>query len=271
MNRSDQHSGIIWLLYCYSGLELLRNKFGLILLFVIPGVFLVVANLTAGEIRIPIKLYFYAEIKSVMLTQKDISLLFMSAAVCGFLAAFYASILFHQNFQFFRYCGSMGLSPYKFLIARFSFFMTVVLVLAMFMALVINIILPFGRFEIMLIGFILLGATYGAYGGIVGVLCKDYLVALLLIILLANFDAGWLQNPVFYSYAQETEFIHWLPAFYPCQLIFSAIYDKDINLWAGFLSFCYSFFLLVILYLLVHFKMKVVTVNRDLALENDST
>lgn len=256
MKKQNQSSNLFLLLYKQTSIELWRNKIGVLLLFLIPALFLGVAVWTAGEGTLPIRLYFYKKTQVLLLTQKNISLVFMAAAVNGFLSAFYANILFHQDFHYFKYCASMGMPPYYFAASRFSFFITLIVLLALFITIIIQIVLPINQLMMMLFGFILLGVIYGAYGGIVGVLCKDYLVALLLIVLLVNFDAGWLQNPVFYSYAQETELIHWLPAFYPCQLLFSSIFTEAANGWSCILSGSYALIFISVLLFIVFQQMK---------------
>ena len=239
-----------------SALELWRNKFGLILLFVIPVIFLIVAVLTSGSTKILIKLFHMKSTEKILLSQKEISLVFMSAAVSGFLSAYYSVILYQQNFDYFRFCVSLGMPPRVFAAARFSFFLAVIAVLAILITAVTALTIPISRPFMGFLGFLLLCVIYGAYGGIVGVLSRNFMVAILLIVLLANLDAGWLQNPVFYTYAQESRFIRALPAFYPCQFIFSAIFSEHLNGWSALLSLAYACGFLTILFVLVSLKFK---------------
>lgn len=247
---------MFFLLYKLTALELLRNKLGLLLLFVIPSLFLAVVEWTSGEGLLPIKLYFFKNIEELFLNQREISLVFMSAAVCGFLMSYYAILLFHQDFEYYRYCISMKLSPFTFVASRFCFFFTLVMVLAAFITLAMRSLMVFHQIGSAFAGFVLLGLIYGAYGGIVGILSKDFMVAILFVVLLANIDAGWLQNPVFYSTAQETEIIRWLPAFFPCQFIFSSIFSGKTNVWALLMSFLYASILFASLFFAVYVKIK---------------
>lgn len=205
---------------------------------------------------LPIKLYFFQNIDELLLDQRKISLVFMSAAVGGFLMSYYAILLFQQDFEYFRYCIFMRLSPKTFVISRFSFFFTLVAVMAAFITLIMRGMMNFRNIPGALIGFILLGLIYGAYGGFVGILTKDFMVAILFVVLLANIDAGWLQNPVFYSFSQETAFIRWLPAFFPCQFIFSSVFSEKTNVWALLMSLVYAAGLFAALFLAVHIKIK---------------
>lgn len=247
---------MFYLLYRLTALELLRNKLGLLLLFVIPTVFLAVVEWTSGKGLLPVKLFFYKRIQELLLDQREISLVFMSAAVGGFLMSYYAILLFHQDFEYYRYCISMRLSPATFVVSRFCFFFTLVMVLAAFTTLIMRGMMNFQNILAAFAGFVLLGVIYGAYGGIVGILSKDFMVAILFVVLLANIDAGWLQNPVFYSTSQETEIIRWMPAFFPCQFIFSSIFSGKINFWALLMSLAYAAILFAGLFFAISVKIK---------------
>ncbi len=244
------------MLYVQSCKELLRNKLGVILIFVIPTLFLAVVEWTTGEISLPIKLFFFKQTEQLFINSKEISLVFMAAAIGGFLMSYYSSLLFHKDFEYFRYCISMKLSPGTFISTRFLFFLSLVTVLSSYTMLLMRSMMSFSQIGGALLGFLLLGMIYGAYGGIVGILCKDFMVTILFIALLANIDAGWLQNPVFYSNAQQSEIIRWLPAFYPCQFIFASIFSGKINIWAGLMSCFYALFLFGVLFIAVRFKIR---------------
>lgn len=256
MRKQKDKTSVFSLLYRLTALELLRNKLGLLLLFVIPTCFLAVVEWTSGESPLPIKLYFFKQIDGLLLNQREISLVFMSAAVGGFLMAYYAILLFQQDFEYFRYCISLKLSPHTFVASRFGFFLTLVAAMAVFITLIMKVMMNFENILGILVGFILLGLIYGAYGGLVGILSKDFMVAILFVTLLANIDAGWLQNPVFYSTAQETAFIRWLPAFFPCQFIFSSVFSGKTNVWALLMSFVYGSALFLALLIAVKIKIK---------------
>ena len=244
------------LIYRLTWLELKRNRFGLILLFVIPVVFLAVVESTTGEGVLPVKLFFFHSTEQVILEARAISLVFMAAAVSGFLTSYYAVLLFHQDFAYYRYCVSMHLSPRIFILSRFSFFFTLVAGLAVLVLALLAWMLPLRQAAAAFAGFLLLGTVYGAYGGAVGLLSKDFMVAILLIVLLANLDAGWLQNPVFYSLAQQSAFIRCLPAFFPCQFIFAALFAGRVNGGALLMSLVYASGFLGLLYAAVFYRLK---------------
>ena len=256
MNKLNREKSVFLLLYSQTFKELLRNKLGLALIFVIPTVFLAVVEWTAGSGILPIKLYFFKQTTQVFINAHDMSLVFMASAIGGFLMSYYAALLFHRDFEYFRYCIHMKLSPMTFIASRFCFFFSLVAVLGIYTTLLMRSLMTFTQIISALTGFILLGAIYGAYGGIIGILSKDFMIAILSVSLLANIDAGWLQNPVFYSTAQQSEVIRWLPAFYPCQFIFSSIFSGKTNLWAALMSLLYAAVLFGALFLAVRYKIK---------------
>ncbi len=97
----------------------------------------------------------------------------------------------------------------------------------------------------LVLGFILIGYVYGCYGLLVGAVFRSELEGILLIVLLTNIDVGWLQNPIFYSEAQNKAIIRWLPAFFPSQSsMISAFTDHSI--WKSvLLSICYGSIFLI--------------------------
>ncbi len=256
MSGFNKKSGLAGLLFRFSALELVRNRLGFLLLFLIPALFLAVVEGTTGEGVLPIKIYGLGSMEQHVLSARLISLVFMAAAVSGFLTSYYALLLFHQDFQFYRYCISMRLSPRTLVLSRFGFFFALVSVLAGFILLILGFMMPVRMVPAAFAGFVLLGIVYGAYGGIVGLVSKDFMVGIMLIVLLANLDAGWLQNPVFYSSAQQAAFIHWLPAFFPCQFLFSALFAGKVNLWALFMSVVYAAVFILLLSVCLHQKIR---------------
>jgi hypothetical protein len=212
-----------------SLLEALRNRLGLILFFAIPVIFLGIVVMTAGKTLVPIKIFFFHDTLQLLLSQKDVSLVFVSASVSGFLSAYFALVLFHQDFEYYRYCVFSGLRPMSFLGGRFVFFGAMAVVLAAGITLVLGRLVPLHNSMLVFCGFLLVALLYGTFGGIAGSMTKEFLIAVLCVALLADIDAAWLQNPVYYTAAERLEFIRWLPAYYPCQLIFSAAFTERNN------------------------------------------
>ncbi len=250
-------------MYRLSVQELLRNKVGMLLLVMIPCIFIGISLATAGKGAIPIKLYFPHGVEKLLLSHHDIMLVFISASVNGFLAAYFALLLFHQDFSYYRYCVFLGLPPAAFTFGRFAFFLTVSALLAAMTTMInahyVALFQPWQVFS----GFLFLGIIYGSFGGIIGLFSRDFLVAFLGIFLLADLDAAWLQNPVYYSASQETGFLRWLPAHFPTQVVFSSAFTEKVN-WRAFAgSGVYVLLSFGLLFLLVHYRLaRVSSINR---------
>jgi hypothetical protein len=60
----------------------------------------------------------------------------------------------------------------------------------------------------------------------VGALFKRELEGILFIVLLANIDAGWLQNPIYYADAQNKAIIRHLPAYFPSQVSMASAFTE---------------------------------------------
>lgn len=229
MSRHTNNLFLLGRLVSLSIREAWRNKMGLILFFTIPLLFLGVVELTAGKGVVPIKLYYPDETLQILLVIRHACIVFAAAALCGFLSAYYALILFHQNFDYFRFCVFSGLHPAVFLAGRFAFLLVLILLLAGGTTYLTGELVTIENPGTVFAGFVLMGVVYAACGGIAGTLFRDVLAAFLVVALLADLDAAWLQNPVYYTAGQNIEIIRWLPAFYPCQMIFAAGFAEDAN------------------------------------------
>lgn len=231
-----------WLIFRQSLLELWRNPLGVGLLVIIPAVYIGMILWTASEeLPIPLKIFFGDEAVWVVLSHQQIALVFTCSAVSGFLASYFALTLFHNDFGYFRFCAFMGLPPPVFTAARFAAFLGITAMLAAGTTVALGRLTSLERPLTVFAGFLLVTVIYGAYGGIVGALSRSFMPALLFVVLLAYLDASWLQNPLYSAAAKNSHVIHWLPAFFPCQIVFSGAFTLRNNLpalegaliWAG--------------------------------------
>jgi hypothetical protein len=228
----------------------------LLFFIVTPCIFITLGVLTAGSSRMPVKIFYLAAIRTVTVTQLEISLVFMCAAVNGFLSAYYSNLLFSQSRDFYRLTVLYGLKPRDYLVGRFLFFIIVVTLLAAMVTLIfsffIDLHFPFWVF----IGYCLLGTTYGIVGSLVGLLSKDQMLALIILILMVTLDPGWLQNPLHYSYGSNVWIIRVLPAHFPSQLILSSAFTDNTNMGAALYSTLLIFGGMSMLFFLTWFKMR---------------
>lgn len=245
-----------WMVLQLSLREVWRNRLGLVLLVVLPVAFVGTVVWTASRHEMGMKLFLGDEVLLLWLTQREVGLVFVCAAVSGFLAAYFALVLFHGNRGYFRYCAFMGLSPVVFTLARFAAFLAVTAALAALTTLGLGLLTPLHRPGGVFAAFLLLTVSYGAYGGAVGMLSPGFMPALLLVVLLADLDAAWLQNPVYYSAAQDSTLIHWLPAFHPCQLVFTAAFTFNDNAWALAGSLAWALAMVVALVAAVQWRLR---------------
>jgi hypothetical protein len=242
--------------------ELWRNRLGLALLLGIPVLFIGVVQWTSGRVPVPIKLFYAAETARVVLSQRSITLVFACAAVTGFLVAYYALVLYHQDFEYYRYSVFLGLRPAAYAAARFILFLLLSGAISLLVTVIISRLIVLRQPVLVFLGFMLTGVTYGACGGIIGSLSRSFLPALLIAALLVDLDAAWLQNPVYYSWAQESSFIRALPAFYPCQMVFSSAFTDRGNPLAALRGLAYAGSLTAVLFLVVHIRLRRVWRNR---------
>jgi hypothetical protein len=239
-----------------STIEAGRNRSGLVLLFVIPAVFITIVHVTVGTLSVAVKLYFFRDLLELIIGQKDVSLVFICGSISGFMSAYYSLVLFQQNSDYYRYCVFNGLNRVSLLAGQFAFFGIIAIILSAFIAVLLHQFVSLNSFLMAWTGFLLITLIYGAIGAIAGSLSKDFLVALLIVALLADIDAAWLQNPVYYSTAQNMNFIRILPAYFPCQFIFTAAFTSRHNLLAVAGSLMYLGLLLGILLCIRLIKMR---------------
>jgi hypothetical protein len=256
VNRPGSNLHLFWSLISLSLREAWRNKLGLVLFFAIPVLFLGVVQITAGEGIVPVKLYYPDETLQVLLTIRHTCIVFVAAALCGFLSSYYALVLFHQNFEYFRFAVFNGLHPAVFLAGRFVFLIVLILLLAAGTTFLTGALVTLYHPVTVFAGFVLIGIIYGACGGIAGMVVRDILAAFLFVALLADLDAAWLENPVYYTSGQNVGLIQWLPAFHPCQMIFAAGFTEDPNPAAVQGSIIYALILLSLLLVIIMLRLR---------------
>ena len=94
----------------------------------------------------------------------------------------------------------------------------------------------------MLSGMLLLGLIYAGYGMLAACIIDGALEGTLTVILLANIDAGWLQNPLFFAGARNKLVIQLLPAYHPTQLSIGAAFTNEAVQTSVFISIAYLLF-----------------------------
>ena len=206
--------------------ELLRSRITVILIFLIPTLFYSLIVLTTTNRRIPFKLPAVSEETVVEVSMRHESLVFMGLAAVGFIVSFLSMNLVQKHTEANRRLILCGYGPAELVASKLAVFLCVTVLISFFVAGMLPLFFRPERFPQVVLGFALGGFVYGCYGLLVGALCRRELEGILLIVLLANIDVGWLQNPTFYMDAQNTEIIRYLPAYFPSQTSMVAAFSK---------------------------------------------
>jgi ABC-2 type transport system permease protein len=206
--------------------ELLRSRITIILIFLIPTLFYTLIALTTTNRLIFFKLPSVSAETSVQVSMRHESLVFMGLAAVGFIISFLSMNLIQKHTETNRRLILCGYRPSELILAKLTVLLCVTTLIAFFVAGMLPLFFWPDRFLQVVLGFALGGFVYGCYGLLVGALCRGEMEGILFIVLLANIDVGWLQNPTFYSEAQNTEIIRYLPAYFPSQTSVVAAFSK---------------------------------------------
>lgn len=210
---------------------LLRSRTVLLLLFVIPTLFYALIILTTKtDHRIAFRLASVSSEAFIQASQRYEALIFIGLTAVGLLTSFLALHLIQKQARVNRRLVLCGYRPSELIASKLTVLLCVIFVVAWYVALMLPLFFAPNRFVLVALGFMLGGYVYGCYGLLVGSIFKRELEAIFFIILLANLDAGWLQNPIYYAEAQNQAIIRHLPAYFPSQVsMVSAFTDYPIT------------------------------------------
>ncbi|MDH3649407.1 MAG: ABC transporter permease, partial [Saprospiraceae bacterium] len=190
-------------------------------------------------------------------SEKQISLIFFAVAAAGFLMSFLALNLIQKDQDVNRRLVLSGYHPLELLISNLLALFIMIILIAVYVGLLTNTFFTIAHWGTVVLGLALTGFVYGCYGLLAGSLIRGELEGILLIVLLVNLDAGWLQNPLFYAEAQNQMIIRYLPAYYPSQVTIIAGFTDYSVATACINSLLYGFGLLLLSMLIFFTKMKV--------------
>ena len=236
---------------------LLRRKIVLLLILIIPGLFLSVVKLTSTQNIVPFQLSSIGEDIFLRMAEESISFIFFAVASSGFLVAFLALNLIQKDKRVNKRLIICGYHPVEILTCILTSLVLALILIAIYIAIVTQLFYPLENLWLFIVSLTLIGFVYGSYGLLAGSLVNDELEGILLIILLVNIDVGWLQNPIFYSGAENQFLIKSLPAYYPSQTaIITAFTDYSI-ITPGIYSIIYGASFLLLVILIFFYKMRV--------------
>jgi hypothetical protein len=236
---------------------LLRRRIVLILIAVVPAIFLFVVEITTPERIIPFRLASMQEEIFINISQKGTSIVFLAVACAGFLVSFLALNLIQKSNDVNHRLIICGYHPLELLVSHLLSLMFVILIIAVYVGILTTAFYPIKHLLVYIIGIILIGLVYGCYGLFVGSLIKGELEGILLVVLLANIDAGWLQNPIFFAGATNKLIIKFLPAYFPSQTAITGAFTDYSALAPTLYSLAYGTGLMFLTMLLFFLSMKI--------------
>lgn len=235
---------------------LLRKRIIPVLLVVIPAAFFLVIYLTTNQKVFPFRIASLTNEVFLMVSARDISLVFFAIASTGFLTSFLALTLIQRNVSVNRRLIVCGYHPFVLFLSHLFVLLLLTVAISIYIGLSLTLFFtPWHLFNV-IVGLVLAGWVYGCYGLLIGSLISGELEGILLIVLLANIDAGWLQNPLFYADAQNQVIIRFLPAFFPSQTAIIAAFSDYSVTWNIVASFLYGLFFFILANGIYYLKMK---------------
>lgn len=236
---------------------LMRRRIVLLLLLVIPAVFLTTVALTTSERLVPFRLASIEEEPYIEVSEEEISMVFFAVATAGFLMSFLGLSLIQKHSAVNRRLVLCGYHPVELLVANFLALIGMILFVGVYVAALSSLFVEMEHPALLVAGLCLSGLVYGCYGLLVGTLIRGELEGILLIVLLVNIDAGWLQNPLFYAEAQNQVIIRYLPAYFPSQTSIIASFTDYGATRPILLSLVYGGLFLALAMLIFFTKMRV--------------
>jgi hypothetical protein len=159
------------------------------------------------------------------LDRRAVALTFLGVAAVGFVSAFFAFYLVHRRLDTDRRLALVGLPPVEIGAAKLAVLSALVITLSAYQLALLLAIEPVAHPPGLLAGLVAVGLVYGGVGLLLGAVSRHEIEGLLAIVLLANIDVGWLQNPAYYGESQRRWIIESLPGFFPTQLAMLSVFE----------------------------------------------
>lgn len=236
---------------------LLRRKIVLILILIIPVFFLSIVSFTSTQNIIPFELASIEDGIILQMTEEKISFVFFAVASAGFLTSFLALNLIQKNRLANKRLIICGYHPVEILTCILISLLIILILIAVYITLLTGFFFPIMHPLLFIISLCLIGFVYGSYGLLAGSIVKDELEGILLIVLLVNIDVGWLQNPIFYSSAENQFLIKSLPGYYPSQAAIITGFTNYSIFDPGVKGLIYGLCFLLIAIIIFFFKMRI--------------
>jgi ABC-2 type transport system permease protein len=206
--------------------DLLRRRIVLLLMLLVPAVFYSIMFVIATTKPITFQLAAIEEEDYLQVPQRHEALVFIGLAAIGVLTSFLGMNLSQRDVEVHRRLVVCGYRPAEIAAARLGVLACVVALMSAFVASFLGAFFSPQNPWLVYAGFALCGWVYGSYGLLVGALFRQELEGILFVVLLANIDIGWLQNPIYYLHAQHQLVIRSLPGFWPSQVAMAAAFSE---------------------------------------------
>lgn len=214
--------------------DLLRRPLVLPLLFLIPALFHAVVLATTRSRPVDVMVAVLREADALepganpffedlfddgmrRFDARSLALVFLGLAATGFLSAFVAFYLVHGRTGADRRLALSGFRASELAAAKLVVLAVLVAGLSVYET---GLIVALGEAQRPVGLFLALAAgalVYGCIGLVLGAAARHELQGILVLVLLANIDIGWLQNPAYYAKSAGRWLIESLPGFWPTQ------------------------------------------------------
>jgi ABC-2 type transport system permease protein len=236
--------------------ETFRNRIIFLLLLLIPTIFYLIAIWTTPDNYILIKIASARDEPLIKVMQIELGLIYIGLAVTGFIVSYIALVIMQRNFPASKRLVLCGYKTRELSVSKFILIIIIVIVIGVYTALLGMIYITPKHVPGVIAGYVLSGFVYGSFGLLIGAILKRELEGILIIVLLANLDLGWLQNPIFYAASQNKFIIRFLPGFNPAQVcVVSAFTDFSI-LHSIIYSLIYGTVFLILSMIIFRFRMR---------------
>ncbi len=209
-------------------MDLLRRRVTLLLLFIIPALFDLVILITTAEIKDPVVFGILSNTTIHMVSRRGLSFIYLGIAAVCFLTSFLAFYLVFQRLETDRRLALCGFKPLEIIFAKVMVMLFLIITITIYEGFIIRPFIEPHSFTWVLIGLFLGGLIYSCFGLLVGSISFHELEGIFLIVLVANIDVGWLQNPIYYNDSTNKTVIEHLPGFFPTQLAAVATFTSKI-------------------------------------------
>jgi hypothetical protein len=198
--------------------DLARNSIAIALLLFAPPLLFGIVFITTGERDIAFQLST-AGPATLGGSERQLSLLFIGLTAISGVSAFLALLLVLGPVTTDRRLVFEGYHPGELLLGKLLVLAAIAITVAAWVSVLLPLFTHTTRTAGVLLGFLLASLLYATIGLAIGALARREVEGMLVILLLINIDAGWLQNPVFYAHAHQQQLIRLLPAHFPGQVV----------------------------------------------------